>query len=112
MPGKTRLPRATSVLAVRPDQTGRRKLHGRAIQEIRHAPIGAGQPAVTFTGRTRRARRGRMARPPEAVDGLWLAHNGLWVAAAAGHYTHVRLTARSVTQKQRLRPVTEPPAAP
>jgi hypothetical protein len=76
---------------------------------IGHAPAGAGQPAVTFTRRARRARCGRMALPPEAVDGLWLAHDGLWVAAATGHYTHVRLTERSVTQVQPLRLVTSLP---
>lgn len=79
---------------------------------IGHAPAGAGQPDVTFTRRTRRARRGRTALPPEAVDGLWLAHDGLWVAAATGRYTHVRLTAGSVAQVQRLRLVTDLPAAP
>jgi hypothetical protein len=44
---------------------------------IGHVPAGAGQPAVTFTRQTGRARRGRMALPPEAVDGLWVAHDGL-----------------------------------
>jgi hypothetical protein len=76
---------------------------------IGHVPAGTGQPAVTFT---RRIRRGRIALPPGAVDGLWVAHDGLWIAAAAGHYTHVRLTARSVTQVQALRLVTDPPTAP
>ena len=74
---------------------------------IGHVPTRAGQPAVTFTRRTRRARRGRIAPLPEAVDGLWVAHDGLWIAAAAGRYTHVRLTARSVTQVQRLRLVSK-----
>jgi hypothetical protein len=40
------------------------------------------------------------------VDGLWFAHDGLWVAAATGHHTLARLTTRSATQVRRLRPVT------
>ena len=42
--------------------------------------------------------------PPQTADGLWLALDGLWVAAATGHYTHVQLTARSVTHLRRLQP--------
>jgi hypothetical protein len=72
---------------------------------IGRAPAAAGQPAVTFT---RNARRGRMAPPQEAVDGLWAIHDGLWVAAATGRYTHVRLAARSTTRVRRLRLVTGP----
>ena len=68
---------------------------------IGHAPAAAGQPAVTFI---RRTGRGRLKLPPQTVDGLWLVHDGLWVAAATGHYTHVRLTARSVTHLRRLQP--------
>jgi len=66
---------------------------------IGHAPPAADQPAVTFI---RMARRGRLK--PQTVDGLWLVQDGLWVAAATGHYTHVRLTARSATRVRRLRP--------
>jgi hypothetical protein len=75
---------------------------------IGHVPADAGQPTVTFTRRTRH-RPG--ATPPDAVDGLWFAHDGLWVAAAAGHHTLARLTTRSATQVRRLRPVTARPAA-
>lgn len=39
------------------------------------------------------------------MDGLWFAHDGLWVAAATGHHTLARLTTRSATQVRRLRPV-------
>jgi hypothetical protein len=42
-----------------------------------------------------------------AVEGLWVARDGLWVAAAMGHYSVVRLTVQSTTQLQRLRPVPE-----
>ena len=75
---------------------------------IGHVPADAGQPAVTFTRRTRH-RPG--VAPPDAVDGLWFAHDGLWVAAATGHHTLARLTTRSATRVRRLRPVTARPAA-
>src|SRR5690348_5977277 len=68
---------------------------------IGHAPLAADQPAVTFI---RGTGRGRLKVPPQTVDGLWLVHDGLWVAAATGHYTHVRLTARSITRLRRLQP--------
>jgi hypothetical protein len=55
---------------------------------IGRVPAATGQPTVTFTRSTRRGRRGRMKLPPETVDGLWLVHDGLWVAAATGRYTH------------------------
>ena len=71
---------------------------------IGHSPAGAGQPVVTFTRRARRALRGHAALPPDVVDGLWVAHDGLWVATATGRYTLVRLTARSATRVQRLHP--------
>jgi hypothetical protein len=54
---------------------------------------------VTFI---RSTGRGRLKLPPQTVDGLWLVQDGLWVAAATGHYTHVRLTARSITRVRRL----------
>ena len=75
---------------------------------IGHVPVDASQPTVTFTRRTRH-RPG--AASPDAVDGLWFAHDGLWVAAATGHHTLARLTARSATRVRRLRPVTGRPAA-
>ena len=68
---------------------------------IGHAPPAADQPAVTFI---RGTGRGRLKVPPQTADGLWLALDGLWVAAATGHYTHVQLTARSVTHLRRLQP--------
>lgn len=68
---------------------------------IGHAPPAADQPVVTFI---RRTGRGRLKPPPQTVDGLWLVQDGLWVAAATGHYTHVRLTARSTTRVRRLQP--------
>jgi hypothetical protein len=68
---------------------------------IGHAPPAADQPAVTFI---RWTGRGRLKLPPQAVDGLWLLQDGLWVAAAIGHYTHVRLTAKSTTRVRRLQP--------
>jgi hypothetical protein len=68
---------------------------------IGHAPPATDQPAVTFI---RGTGRGRLKLPPQTVDGLWLVHDGLWVAAATGHYTHVRLTALSVTRLRRLQP--------
>jgi len=74
---------------------------------IGHTPTGAGQPTVTFSRKTRRRRRGRTILPPVVVDGLWVVHDGLWVAATAGRYTHVRLTAGSGTRIQRLRLVTD-----
>lgn len=66
---------------------------------IGHAPSAVGQPAVTFI---RRTGRDRLTLPPQKVDGIWLVQDGLWVAAASGRYTHVRLTARSVTRVRRL----------
>lgn len=92
-----------------PDLAGVRQWWALAIG---HVPAGTGQPDVTFIRRARRTRRGRMTLPLEAVDGLWIAHHGLWIAAAAGHYNHVRLTSRSVIHVQRLRLVTDLPAAP
>lgn len=41
------------------------------------------------------------------MESLWVARDGLWVAAAAGHYSLVRLTTQSSTQLQRLHPVPE-----
>jgi hypothetical protein len=65
---------------------------------IGHAPSAVGQPAVTFIRRTGRDR----LTLPQKVDGLWLVQDGLWVAAATGHYTHVRLAARSALRVRRL----------
>ena len=43
--------------------------------------------------------------PPEAPSGFWVADDGLWVAAAIGSYTHVRLTAQSAALLYPLRQV-------
>ena len=71
---------------------------------IGHVPAGQGQPSVTFTRRLPGPRR--TAARPDAVDGLWVTLDGLWVAAAAGRYTAVRCAAGPVTLTRRLRPVT------
>jgi hypothetical protein len=76
---------------------------------IGHVPAEAGQPSVTFTRARGALRPGRRpsAALPRPVEGLWIARDGLWVAAAAGHYSLVRLTTHSSTRLQRLRPVPE-----
>jgi hypothetical protein len=71
---------------------------------IGRVPAEADRPSVIFTRGTRRARR----TPPQAVDGLWVVHDGLWIAAVTGRYTHVRLTAGATTRMRRLRLVTDP----
>ena len=83
------------------------------VLAIGHVPAEAGQPSVTFTRRGSGIPRGRRpsAALPRAVEGLWVARDGLWVAAAAGHYSLVRLTAQSTTHLQRLQPVPENTAA-
>jgi hypothetical protein len=68
---------------------------------IGHASADEGQLAVIFTRRT------RSSSGLEAVDGLWLVHDGLWVAATTGRYTHVRLTTRSDTHMRRLQQLTK-----
>jgi hypothetical protein len=75
---------------------------------IGHAPTEPDRPTVTFTRRTRRS---RTALPLETADGLWVAHDGVWVGATVGRYTHVRLTARSETRARRLHLTTNLPAA-
>lgn len=76
---------------------------------IGHMPIPDGWPAVTFTRRTPSART--MSRL-EAVDGLWVVHDGLWVAATTGQYSHVRITMQCATHVRRLRVVTSRAAKP
>lgn len=70
---------------------------------IGRVPADAGQPAVTFTRSAGRSHSDRKALPA-AVDGLWVVHDGLWIAAAAGRYHDVRLRVGSATRVQRLRP--------
>jgi hypothetical protein len=77
--------------------SGRRQWWALAVG---HAPTDEGQPTVTFA---RRTRHNGTTLLPESVDGLWLVHDGLWVAATTGRYTHVRLTTPSGTHVQRLR---------
>src|SRR5262249_62209271 len=69
------------------------------------APPAPPPPPVPLRG----PRRSRTALPRETVDGLWVAHDGLWVAATTGRYTHVRLTARSAAHTRRLSLVMNPP---
>jgi hypothetical protein len=71
-----------------------------------HAPTGLSH-VVSFVRLARGAGRDHMMLPPEALSGFWVADDGLWVAAAIGSYTHVRLTAQSVVLLYPLRPVTE-----
>lgn len=96
----------------------------RGLEWLRSGPR-RGQAGVG-AGHRARARRGRPTGsnlhppdPPRAPrpDGAFAGGGGravgrprLWVAAATGLYTHVRLTARSVTRVQRLRLVTDLPA--
>jgi hypothetical protein len=74
---------------------------------IGHVPVEAGQPSVTFTRARGALRAGR--RPSAALP---RAVEGLWVAAAAGHYSLARLTTPASTQLLRLRPVPEPQVVP
>jgi hypothetical protein len=76
---------------------------------IGHVPAEAGQPSVTFTRARGAIPHGRRpaAALPRAVDGLWVVRDGLWVAAAAGHYSLVRLTTQSTTHQRRLRSAPE-----
>jgi hypothetical protein len=68
---------------------------------IGHAPAGLGH-VVSFGRWAGGARLEGMTLTSEARSGLWVVNNGLWVAAATGYYTHVRLTARSTMRAQRL----------
>jgi hypothetical protein len=63
---------------------------------VGHAPAGLGH-VVSFVRMTCETGRDRVTLPPGALSGFWLADDGLWVAAAAGTYTHVRLTTHSAT---------------
>jgi hypothetical protein len=70
-----------------------------------HAPAGLGH-AVEFVGSADESSGRRATLPPEAPAGFWVTDDGLWVAAAVGSYTHVRLTAQSATLLRPLEPVT------
>jgi hypothetical protein len=73
---------------------------------IGHAAAGLSQ-VVSFGRRASGRRIERMTLPSEAPSGLWMVHDGLWIAAAIGRYTHVRLTAQSTEHIQALDLVTE-----
>lgn len=73
---------------------------------IGHAPAGLGH-AVSFVDPAREAGLHQGPHPREALSGLRVADDGLWVAAAIGSYTHVRLTAQSVALLHPLRRVAE-----
>jgi hypothetical protein len=70
-----------------------------------HAPTGLGH-VVSFVRMAREAGHDQIMLPPEAPSGFWVADDGLWVAAAVGSYTHVRLRAQSAVLLYPLRPVT------
>jgi hypothetical protein len=57
-------------------------------------PVRDGRPTVIFT-----------RKASDRVDGLWLVHDGLWVAAATGEYTHVWLIGESGSHLKRLHAV-------
>jgi hypothetical protein len=71
---------------------------------VGHAPAGRGH-LVSFVRLTREGDHDQLVLPPEAPSGFWVADDGLWVAAAAGRYTHVRLIAQSATLLHPLRPI-------
>jgi hypothetical protein len=75
---------------------------------VGHAPTGRGH-LVSFVRLTREGGHDhdQLMLPPEAPSGFWVADDGLWVAAAAGRYTHVRLIAQSATLLHPLRPIAE-----
>jgi hypothetical protein len=73
---------------------------------IGHASVGLNH-VVSFGRRASGRRIERMTLPSEAPSGMWMVHDGLWIAAAVGRYTHVRLTARSTERIQALELVTE-----
>jgi hypothetical protein len=58
------------------------------------APAGLGH-VVSFAPRAGECGRGRMTLPFESSSGVWITHYGLWMAAAIGCYTHVRLGGHS-----------------
>jgi hypothetical protein len=71
-----------------------------------HAPAGLGH-VVSFIRLAREGGPDQITLPPDAPSGFWVADDGLWVAAAIGRYTHVRLRAQSEVLLYPLRPVIE-----
>jgi hypothetical protein len=70
---------------------------------IGHLPAGIGY-TVSFEEAAQEAGHDRKT---ETTAGLRLANDGLWVAAAIGRYTRVRLTAQSTVFRYPLRMVAE-----
>lgn len=66
---------------------------------VGHFPAGHSQPAVTFTHRLRGA---RATVQPGTAGGLWMAADGLWVAAITGRCTAVRCSVGSSAWARRL----------
>ena len=72
---------------------------------VGHAPTGLGH-VVSFVRMTSETGRDQVTLPPGAMSGFWLAHDGVWVAAATGSYTHVRLTTQSASLFHPLQSIT------
>jgi hypothetical protein len=70
---------------------------------IGHIPVGLAHE-VSFENSTPEEWRAPSA---ETLGGLRVVDDGLWVAAAIGSYTHVRLTARSTALRYPLHMVAE-----
>jgi hypothetical protein len=73
---------------------------------IGHAPPGL-RHAASFVNPAWEGSRSQEEQPGEALSGLRVADDGLWVAAAVGNYSHVRMIARSVTLLHPLQLVTD-----
>lgn len=73
---------------------------------IGHVPSGLGH-AVSFVDPAGEASGDRGRHPGEALSGLRLVDDGLWIAAAIGYYTHVRLALQSAALLHPLHQVTE-----
>jgi hypothetical protein len=71
---------------------------------IGHAPGGVLR-AVSFIDASCSPRRERGAYPWDAVSWLSVAEDGLWIAATAGHYTHVRLATECADLRYKLHQV-------
>jgi hypothetical protein len=74
---------------------------------IGHMTASPGQPTATFFCRTHLAPKSKDALILDATDGLWAVYDGMWIAAAVGHYTHIQLATRSQSLVQQLRPVSD-----
>ncbi|MGH3297534.1 MAG: hypothetical protein ACRDP7_37645, partial [Trebonia sp.] len=74
---------------------------------IGHASAGPGHAVSFVRPTTPPGRHDQGTQPPEGLCGLRVTDDGLWIAAAVGRYTHVRLTAPSGTLLHPLYPVAE-----